>query len=177
MLCFFVARLHNVSPNNFQDGAAILWREKCPFHENPTEYSPGNTTVAATQPTPATPAEAAATTTSTSATSPEPRLDGQREGAQLVPVAFLRGHSGASVWRLTVHEFAPLCSRGSSSSSNSIRQGFAAGDSTHEERRSDWRGLTLMATGGNDGVCKLWDLGFEATFERRQLLGERYDEW
>lgn len=67
-----------------------------------------------------------------------------------------------------MHEFAPRCS-----SSSSIRQNFAAGDSTHEERGNDWWGLTLMATGGNDGVCKLWDLEFERTFERRQISGER----
>lgn len=151
----------STEPNNMQDGAAILWREDCPVHENSTTFVPCNTIAATTRPTPAIPAATAP---------PEPRFNGQREGGQLVPAAFMRGHSGASVWRLAVQEFA---SRSSSSSSSSIRGSFAAGDSTREERGKNWRGLTLMATGGNDGTCKLWDLGFEATFERRQLWGER----
>lgn len=83
-----------------------------------------------------------------------------------MPAALMRGHSGAGVWRLAVHE---LASRPTAAISEEKYCRVALGESEIGRPRQDSTlGLALMATGGNDGACKLWDLGFEAACERRQ---------
>lgn len=123
-----------------QDGTAILWRE-CLAHES---AATPDTTAG-----PTTPAVAA------------PKVSGGR-GGQLVPAAIMRGHSGAHVWRLAVHEFDPRPVDVNSRSGGSC--GAPTGGGTCSEE-SPGRGLVLMATGGNDGASKLWDLEFEAACE------------
>lgn len=127
--------------NPTQDGTAILWRE-CLAHESTA--SPGTAADLIT------PAATAA-----------PKASGGH-GRQLVPSAIMRGHSGAHVWRLAVHEFGP-CSVDHDDRSSGIC-GTPIGSRAIAER-GPGRGLVVMATGGNDGAAKLWDLEFEATCE------------
>lgn len=107
-----------------------------------------------------------------SATARRTQLHGQREGGQLVPVATMRGHSGVNTWRLAVHEFDSR--RGAGGSSCDELNSAAATEKRREERGRDRRGLTLMATGGNDGTCKLWDLEFEGACETRHRWEKRW---
>lgn len=149
-----VVGLRLVEKNNTQDGATFLWREK-----QDIDAAAAVTAEAAAARTASTKSSAARTPISV--TPPQARLHGRGEGGQLVPVANMRGHSGVNTWRLAVHEFESRSGGcGSSSSSSSS---------------DDRRVLTLLATGGNDGTCKLWDLEFEGACERRQrqLWGQR----
>ena len=139
----FVPRL--ARRNLSQDGSAILWREEHLVRETAD--------AAATARTAQTTEEATRETGTASVSPPRGQPVSRNEGGQLVQAAVMRGHSGANVWRLATHEFAP-----SSSSS----------DMTHQDEEGNWLGLTLLATGGNDGTCKLWDLDLEGACERRQ---------
>lgn len=138
-------------PNPTQDGTAILWRE-CLAHESVT--SPDKAAG------PKTPAAIAA-----------PKVSSEH-GGQLVPAAIMRGHSGTHVWRLAVHEFDP-CSIDhegrSSGSCGAPKDGGAIAEG------SPGRGLVLMATGGNDGAAKLWDLDFEAACETGNVRKSRWE--
>lgn len=167
--------LRLVESNTMQDGAAILWRENQSVNENAAA-----TEAAAAQTVEAT--EAAAQI-APSVTAREPQLHDGSEGRQLVPAVIMRGHSGGNAWRLAVHEFSSRggssgggSSSNSSSGGSSDKQSSAATGSRHGEQEIDRPELTLMATGGNDGTCKLWDLEFEGGCERRQLRGKRWDE-
>ncbi|CAM9184864.1 unnamed protein product [Scytosiphon promiscuus] len=127
-----------------EDGSAILWRQERRHEDSSTARRASVLAV----PSPTTPPEK------------------KRGGGQLVPAAVLRGHSGASVWRLAVHEDA---SRSTATASNEEGSWTPLGKSGTNRARDDAPpGLALMATGGNDGACKLWDVGFEAACERRQ---------
>ncbi|CAN0298303.1 unnamed protein product, partial [Laminaria digitata] len=130
------------------DGTVILWRERL-AHESAA--SPD------TAAGPTTPADTAA-----------PKISGGH-GGQLVPAAIMRGHSGAHVWRLAVHELDPCplhhddrfggsCEFDPRSIDNVSRSGGscrAPSDAGIIAERSPGRGLVLMATGGNDGASKL----------------------
>ena len=135
--------------NPRQDGTAILWREGL-ARENAA--SPG--TAAGLK----TPAATAA-----------PKVSGGH-GRQLVPAAIMRGHSGAHVWRLAVHEFGPC----SIDHDGSDICGTPTGGGGIAER-GPVRGLVLMATGGNDGAAKLWDLEFEAACESANGRESRWE--
>eukprot|EP00903_Cladosiphon_okamuranus_P013793 g12836.t3 len=135
-----------------EDGAAIVWRE------SNSDKDAADTAAEAAA------AQTVSTTQALPTRIPPTALDhGRQEGGQLVPVATMRGHSGVNTWRLALHEF-DFCDGASSADAPETRR---------EERDSDRWGLTLMATGGNDGTCKLWDLGFEWACDRRQRWGKR----
>lgn len=154
--------LRRIEPKKIQDGAAIIWRD--PRSVNDAADTAAEAAAAPTASTTKTPPRPSATTE-------KPHLHDRREGGQLIPVATMRGHSGVNTWRLAVHEFD---SRSSSSSSDELSTADAT-DSKREEQESGWRGLTLMATGGNDGTCKFWDLEFEGACERRHRWEKRWD--
>ena len=156
-----------------QDGTAILWREKrrdFGGDHSAAAVAPYNATAPHVGPpsTPTTPTTTTTTTipTPTQATAATPALTTLRQRRpgqqQLVPVATLRGHSGASVWRLAVHDFPPHSAAISDFGGGSSAGAIAGRGSGHESGRA----LTLLATGGNDAACKLWDLGFEASCEK-----------
>eukprot|EP00752_Nemacystus_decipiens_P003736 g3442.t1 len=148
-----------------EDGAAILWGE------NQSVDKAAHTTVKDATAGASSTTEAPPATTTPSATAQNAQLHGRRDGGQLVPVATMRGHSGINTWRLAVYEFG---SRNAGVSSVCDEHSFAAAiESRREERGNDRRWFTLMATGGNDGTCKLWDLDFERTCERRQPWEKR----
>ena len=138
-------------PDLTQDGTAILWRE-CLTHES-----------AANPNTPAGPMTTAATAA--------PKVRGVH-GGQLLPAAIMRGYGGAHVWRLAVHEFDPCSIDDDRRNSGSCCA--PAGCGTIAER-SPGRGLVLMATGGNDGASKLWDLEFEAACESGNGQASRWE--
>lgn len=93
--------------------------------------------------------------------------DGQ--GGQLVPIAIMRGHGGSHVWRVAAHYFPP---RGDRSERGNPRQKSYRGERWgNDVAGGTWdgiRGLALLATGGNDGAIKLWDLDFEAACQTRE---------
>lgn len=133
------------SPNPTQDGTAILWRE-CFIKED--LQNPG-------------------TAASSAITSTEAQAHHDHE-RHLVPVTTLRAHSRSHVWRLAVHE-----STRSLQESKSSKTARNMNGKVNLEGQSKNQGLVLLATGGNDGGIKLWDLGFEAGHERREPSGSR----
>lgn len=92
----------------------------------------------------------------------------------MIPAAIMRGHSGSNVWRLAVHEFVSQSPIGNSTTCKSSARFGHGGESDGKvdsvSRRSceGTECYVIMATGGNDGASKLWDLGFEATCERKR---------
>ena len=164
------AALRRIAINKIQDGAAILWRENQPVNEaaDTAAEGAGSRTASTTRPLPA--------RMRPPATAQKPQFHNRREGGLLVPVATMQGHSGVNTWRLAVHEFDSRRGGNRTSTSSCDEHGsVAATESGRKERDKDWRGLTLLATGGNDGACKLWDLGFAGACERRQRLEKRRD--
>lgn len=133
--------------NPTQDGAAILWSER-PSHKIFSKSG-------------------LATEASSAAGLP---VDGQH-GRYMVPAAIMRGHSGSHVWRLNVHDFTPDSTDAKHEGSDNVCAGRDGGVSAAKKKR---RAMVLMATGGNDGALKIWDLRFEAACERRPPWQSRF---
>lgn len=60
-----------------------------------------------------------------------------------------------------MQDFPPHSATISGGGGGGSASAIAGCGSGHESGRA----LTLLATGGNDAACKLWDLGFEASCE------------
>lgn len=129
---------------DLQDGTAILWGEGRPTCDRRPSGGLGVS------------AAAAAAEKGITATGDGDGCDGTRDsgGGQLFPQAIMRGHDGSNVWRLAVHTL----DHGRDVEGGRVSRGACA----------DVSGLTLVATGGNDGAVKLWDLAFEAACQTRR---------
>lgn len=82
---------------------------------------------------------------------------GAKERLLLTPKATLRGHSGSHVWRLALHH----------EGTRTVEKGLCGDGCREGGSRRNAGGMVLLATGGNDGGCKLWDLAFESAREQR----------
>ncbi|CAM9807927.1 unnamed protein product, partial [Hapterophycus canaliculatus] len=139
-------------PYRRPDGSAILWREECRANDNSA----------------AAVGDKATKKLAFAAPAPRPPPDSNSRGRQLVPAAVLRGHSGASVWRLAVHECTSGPTATVGTAEGCSRTALGGSEVVPAGNDATTPGLALVATGGNDGACKLWDLGFEAACERRR---------